>query len=392
MIRIWHIATHTTNIGDGALISGIHQTIREDWNVPVEFIPDCLMEYQNYWGNKRYDQALVDKINTSCNLLLVGGGGMLDGGRGDRNAGMGFDLPYDLLQKIVVPVVFYAVGYNLFDKQIYWNLGKLRRHIKYVTAQSNMMFSVRNDGSLARLQDVLGTDAGGIIEVPDPGMYVPTADTDHPEILQGKDNILVQIAGDNPFSRFSAGLWRYVPVVGKRVLEWRQLQQFKNLGKALECVAKKRDVNYILCPHLVRDYTVTGKFVDNINKGFSRFSFNSTGIQRGACAAQTFFDVYTKVSLVIGMRGHSVICGVGLHTPTIALTSHSKVKGFMSALGLSNRIVDIADPNLANSLDRMVHDILDNRREEVQRLKFIRKECREKTRIFNRKILELVAT
>ena len=374
------------------MVAGVQQTIREDWGVPVEFIPDCLMEYQNYWGNKRYDQALVDKINASCDLLLVGGGGMLDGGRGDRNAGMGFDLPYDLLLKITVPVVFYAVGFNLFDKQIYWNLDKLRRHIKYVAAQSKMIFSVRNDGSLARLQEVLGDDADGIVEVPDPGMYVPTTDTDHPEILQGKDNILVQIAGDNPFSRFSAGLWRYVPIVGKRVLRRRLLQQLQYLGKALQAIAKKNDVNYILCPHLVRDYTVTGKFVDNINKGFSRFNFNSTGIQRGSRAAHSFFDIYKKVSLVIGMRGHSVICGVGLSTPTIALSSHSKVKGFMNAVGLSDRIVDMADPDLVSSLDRMACYILDNRQDEVQRLKILRENCREKTRIFHQRILELVTT
>ncbi|WP_330178279.1 polysaccharide pyruvyl transferase family protein [Candidatus Vondammii sp. HM_W22] len=149
---------------------------------------------------------------------------MLDGGRGDRNAGMGFDLPYNLLRKVCVSTVFYAVGYNLFDKQIYWNINKLRRHIKYVIRQPNMIFSVRNDGSLARLQEALGHDADGIVEVPDPGMYVPTTDREHPEMLQGYDNILIQIAGDNQFSRVSAGFWLHVPVFGKKILERRQIK------------------------------------------------------------------------------------------------------------------------------------------------------------------------
>jgi len=392
MIRIWHVATHTTNIGDGALVLGIQQTIREDWNIPVEFISDCLMEYNNYWGNKKYDQALINNINTSCDLLLIGGGGMLDGSRGAKNSGMGFDLSCDLLQEITVPTVFYAVGYNLFDAQIYWHLNKLRRHIKYVAGKSNMIFSVRNDGSLSRLKEVFGNDADSIVEVPDPGMYVPTTISNHPEILSGKENILIQIAGDNPFSRFSVGFWRYMPILGKKILERRQVQQLRNLAKALHRISRKRKINYILCPHLLRDYTVTGKFIDSMSKDFSRFSFNSTGVQRGSHAAKSFFDIYRNVSLVIGMRGHSVICGVGLNIPTVAISSHSKVKGFMSALGLSDRVIDIADPNLASRLDHMVCGILDNGPEEVKRLKIIRKKCREETRIFNQRILKLVTT
>lgn len=103
-----------------------------------------------------------------------------------------------------------------------------------------------------------------------------------------------------------------------------------------------------------------------------------------------FFDAYKKASVVIGMRGHSVICGVGLNTPTIALSSHSKVKGFMNMVGLSDRVIDMADPNFVNLLDRMVCEILDNRLDEVPRLKIVQKKCREKTRVFNQRILALL--
>lgn len=390
MIKIWHVATHTTNIGDGALVSGIHRTIREDWDRPVEFIPDCLMEYENYMGNKRYDDALVARINTDADLLLIGGGGMLDGGRGDKNTGMGFDLPLELLEKIKIPVVFYAVGYNLFDKQIYWNLDKLKNYIEFVVAQKNVLFSVRNDGSYERLHEVLGGKISGLIEVPDPGLYVHTVDTEHPELLHGKENILIQLAGDNPFSRFSAGVWKYVPIFGEAVLKKRQIEQLCALGAALENISGKRNINYVLCPHLLRDFTVTGKFVDAIGRGFSRFTFNSTGVQRGTTAAGHFFDIYKNASLIIGMRGHSVICGVGLNTPTIALSSHSKVKGFMEKVGLSDRIVNLGDSGLVERLEKMVIEILDKRSEEVHRLRKISDDCRLKTREFNRRILRSV--
>ncbi len=390
MIKIWHVATHTTNIGDGALVSGIHRTIREDWEMPVDFISDCLMKYENYMGDKKYNNDLVDRINDCADLLLIGGGGMLDGGRGDKNAGMGFDLPLELLKKIRVPVVYYAVGFNLFDNQIYWNIGKLKKYIEFIVSQPNMLFAVRNDGSYERLYDAFGGRVNGFIEVPDPGLYVPTVDSEHPELLDDKVNILIQLAGDNPFSRYSSEFWKYMPALGKMLLRKRQNKQLRKLGIALQNISVQHDVNYVLCPHLVRDLTVNGQFISSIERGFSRFSFNSTGIQRGVEAARNFFDIYKKASLIIGMRGHSVICGVGLNTPTIALTSHSKVKGFMEKVGLSDRIIDISDPRIVERLEKMVLSVLENAVEEKNKLKNIYEECRLKTRKFNQSILNLV--
>lgn len=391
MLRIWHVATHTTNIGDGALVLGIQKTLREDWGVPIDFVSDCLMEYENYWGEKKYDLELVSNINNKSDLLLIGGGGMMDGGRGANRSGMGFNMPLDHLKRIKVPVVYYAVGHNSFAKQIYWHAKKLRGLVDFVLNQEKMLFSVRNDGSLGRLKTLLKSDLNNMWEIPDPGLFVPTKENTHNSFSNDKVNILVQLAGDNPFSRFSSGTWKIIPKIGRMILKKRMHQYLQNVGDALQKVAKKKPVNFVLCPHLVRDFSVLGKFTDSIPKGFSRFNFNATEILRGAEAAPKFFDLYRKADMVIGMRGHSVICGVGLGTPTIALSSHPKVRGFMESVGLEDRIVEINDRHLALNLSQMVNRVMENREKEMDRLSAIRDECRERTKKFHEKMFQLIA-
>lgn len=390
MIKIWHTATHSTNIGDAALICGIHSTIREDWGEAVEFIPDHLMRYDTYWGSKKFDIDLVEQINSKSDLLLIGGGGMIDGGRGNKGTGMAFNLPFPLWGEIRVPIAFYALGQNLFPNQRYWHSIKLLQLINYAASKENILFSVRNDGPLERLKAMFSTPIAGVEEIPDPGLYVPTQNVDQAVLCPEKINIVIQLAGDNPFNRFGCSYWKYVAVWGKRVLRDQMRQYFKKVGKALQEVAKDYPVNYILCPHLVRDFFVLSEFVACIPTGFSRFNFNVSNVLRGVNQAPVFFDLYRKADIVIGMRGHSVICGIGVGTPTIGLSSHDKIKGFMDSVGFHDRMLEIKDPGLESKLAKTIATVIQNREGEKQRILKAYNQCREKTAQFNKKIFNLL--
>lgn len=391
MIRIWHTATHTTNIGDGALVSGIQNTLSEDWSSDIEFENDCLMQYENYFGQKKYDLNLVDEINNKSNLLIVGGGGMMDGGRGDKHSGMGFDIPQSLLDKITVPVVFYALGFNLFEQQIYWNKDKLKQRIEYLLDRPNTLFSVRNDGSKQRLEQFIGRADERIIEIPDPGMYVIPEQAPHETIRPGELNVIVQLAGDNVFSRFGLGSLKYLSRFLRQVIKKRQRNSFIKLASVLERLSLEQKVNYILCPHLVRDFDVTAEFISVLKRSFARFNFNCSPVLRGTRDAGKYFSIYNQSDLVIGMRGHSVICGVGLGVPTIALSSHPKVRGFMQKVGLTDRIVDVNDKLLNDKLTTIIHEILNDKLNERARLANIKAECRNKTKAFHDEIISLMS-
>lgn len=390
MVRVWHIATHSTNIGDAALIQGLQATIKDDWGVPVKFIPDTLMEYQTYWGNKRFDAELVARINSESDMLLIGGGGMLDGGRLNKETGIAFNLPLHLFDKIKVPVVFYAVGHNLFPNQYYWHTGQLRQLLVRITAREDRIFSVRNDGTLGRLRRMLSSDLEYVEEIPDPGLYVPITNITHSCLVPGRTNILIQLAGDNPFNRFRRHLWKRMPVAGDLVLRRAMRRCFIRIAKALQKIAQDFPVNFILCPHLVRDFSVMGEFVACMPASFCRFNFNASETLRGTTQSAAFFALYRKADMVIGMRGHSVICGVGVGTPTIALSSHDKIKGFMNTISLQDRVIELNSSTLQYQLENTISAILRNMAREKQRLAEILGRCRKETKEFHQKMLRLV--
>jgi polysaccharide pyruvyl transferase WcaK-like protein len=389
-IRIWHIASHTTNIGDGALISGIHSTLREDWPRPIEFINDNLMEYADFWGSNEFNRELVKRINEESDMLLIGGGGMLDGARVHRYTGMAFNLPYQLWQEIKVPVVFYALGFNLFRSQHYWHKNSLKQTVAYILSNHRMLLSFRNDGSLYRARQSLNVKWQHAYDIPDPGLYVPLEDTNHPVLLKNKMNILLQLAGDNPYFRFNYPLWRFVPHVGKRVLEQRVRQYFDRIGKTIEALLKNYDVNFILCPHLVRDFGIMSDFISCLSPSVSRFHFNASGVLRGTSQASVFFDLYRKSDLIIGMRGHSMICGVGVGTPVVAISTHDKVDGFMHSVALDDRLVQLSARDMSSKLLDIVSHVINNREQEKKRLSKIKKKCREVTRMFHMKMFGLI--
>jgi polysaccharide pyruvyl transferase WcaK-like protein len=389
-IRIWHIASHTTNIGDGALISGIHSTLREDWPGPIEFMNDPLMEYTDFWGKKEFNRELVERINGECDMLLIGGGGMLDGARAHHRTGMAFNLPHPLWREIKVPVVFYALGVNLFRSQRYWHKNQLKKTIAYILSNSRMLLSFRNDGSLHRAREILNGELQHAYDIPDPGLYVPLKDTDHPVLLEDKINILFQPSGDNPYFRFNCPYWRLIPLAGKHILERRVRKHFTQIGKAFEAILNKYEVNFILCPHLVRDFGVMHDFISCLSPRVSRFYFNASGVLRGTSRADVFFDLYRKSDLVIGMRGHSVICAVGVGTPVVAISTHDKVDGFMHSVALEDRLVQLPATDKDSKLLDVVRQVIENKEQEKQRLADIRKKCREITRMFHMKMFELI--
>ena len=217
-IKIWHIATHTANIGDGALVNGIQTTLKQDLEEEIQFHNDCLMYYENYWGNKKYDQELVDQINEEADLLIIGGGGMMDGRRSRKHTGIGFDLPLNLFEQIKIPIVFYALGFNLFKGQFFWNKPALVKLLQFAARRKDCLFSVRNDLSQKRLQELVGVDtARCVIEIPDPGLYVETKPTHHAEFSESNPNILIQLAGDNTSARYNQSTVARLPFVSNRI-------------------------------------------------------------------------------------------------------------------------------------------------------------------------------
>jgi len=383
---IAHIATHSTNVGDGALIDGLQNKLKQLVDRQLLFLNEDLMDFTLY-RHKRFDYSYVNWLNRSADLLIIGGGGMIDGGK--KNVGSGLALPFDLkvFSKLKIPAIFYAVGHNLFPGQRFYHKEKLRATIR-ATVDNNGLFSVRNDGSKKRLQILFDDPLPEVWSVPDPGLYVTTRKCLIPQIRGNTYNILLQLAGDNlnrRFRRTSSTVRLFSRIVSAGM---DPLAQFlTGLQSALEQLASEFEINIILTPHVTRDLKIMSEFIAKLGKKFERSVLNVYGVLRGKQYAPNFFEIYRQVDLVLGMRGHSIIAAVGLDTPVIALSSHAKVEGFMEECGLKEYIVGVRDPDLKERIYSLSKRLLQDPSDwKAQRRKAMMR-FEAETAEFNREII-----
>lgn len=364
---IAHIASHTTNIGDGALIKGIQSTLTEDLKTEINFINHCTWDFTNY-GSRVFDRNYVDWVNDNADMLIIGGGGMI-GGHRRQISGVNLPIQPGALKHLKIPLVFYALGHNLFPGQKLENAEALKSLLMSVK-EINGLFSVRNDKSLDRLRRDLGADAvKDVFEIPDPGAFVPFGSSKQLNVREDKINIVLQLAGDQFARRAGNKKQSLIYKILKRLGQPNKQDKitiWHSLANAFQQISQKHNINIILAPHILADLTVSGMFVSaaketsKLKNYLNRALMESTAVYRGTEHTSHFFDIYKQADLVIGMRGHSSIVAVGAGTPFIGLVSHAKVAGYLEECGLSDWMVSFDTPELEDRLINLSEELIKN--------------------------------
>lgn len=402
-MKILHLANYnSTNIGNGALIFGTERVLQEDLGGDVSFIAEPWDDY-TLLGHRRFDSSFVNLINHKSDALLVGAAVMLNGRADFKNAGMRVDLPYDLWPGISKPICFYAISYRIWPNQRYHNLVQFQRTMDHVLNSPRILFSVRNDGSKAWLESLLGYSSDKIVPIPDPTLYVPTRDASHPELASGMVNVVISLNNEDEIYRFGGATreraWQYLaPWVHEKQLLWawryvpgweaRKKRFLGSLARALERLSREWDLNLILCPHYFDDYRIIGEFVALCSRRLAYQLMVSSGILK-VPQAPYFYDLYAKADVALSMRVHSMTPAIGLGTPCVALVSQPRMSAFMDDAGLQDFAVGIFDPDLEEKVYRLLSYCLSNREHVWCRLQAARSKMRERTAAFNQRVTSL---
>jgi polysaccharide pyruvyl transferase WcaK-like protein len=345
-LEIVHFAYHNINIGDGAVVAGIRRHL--DAAFPDHrYVARDLIDFAGIDGDASFDAGDL----RSDQLVLVGGGGVIDGSSQRIRSGMAFPMSGEELRSTPARMAYVALGYNLFPGREL----RCREALADVVAacrERSFPFSVRNDGSLERIREQLGSVADEVVEVPDPGFFVPARpDAEIPAFLgdgSQRPVVVVQLAGDNLKRRMSRpesrpqGWW-------KRRKSEDPVEAFLDTMAAFVCrLIQEYGARVLIAPHITRDFTITGKLLDRMPQALCRPSVEVMNVTHPR-HADYFFEAYRRASLVVGMRGHSVICAVGHRVPCLAISTHDKVGGFMEKCGLSDWSLE-PGPELAERL------------------------------------------
>ncbi|MCL4821089.1 MAG: polysaccharide pyruvyl transferase family protein [Vicinamibacteria bacterium] len=373
-LRVLHAATHGHNIGDGALVAGIHATLAADLGRELAITEIDVLGHKLRRERDMLPAARYAQLEPELDLVLVGGGGLIEGGPGNYLSGLNFGFDLGLLERARVPWVFYALGANQFRHTRFFHRDRLRRLLSLVEAKG-LLFSVRNDGSRERLQRLVGRELPFVHSIPDPGLWVPTRQQALPEFAPDRPNLLVQLAGDRPWQRL--GGWR------GRLRRLAGLDPLAALARTLAALARERGVRLVLCPHLVTDLELVARFVSLLPMQVARDAVTLSPVLKGAAGAPDFFERYRRADLVVGMRGHSAICAVGLGTPFVGLATHDKIGGFLADVGLADWSVDLeTDPGF-DGLRPLLEHLLDDLPAARSRVRSALPALRQRTRDFH---------
>lgn len=323
----------STNIGNGALILGAERVLDEDLADRIQWVREPWDDYT--FDKLSFDRTFVDKVN-QYDGLIVGGAVTINGRHYLPHAGMRYDLPLELWPEIKKPVVFYGISYRHWNGQEFHHADKLRAAVKYAVDAPNIFFGVRNDGTKAWLEQLTGTQSEQIVEVPDPGMYIPVLEKHiFPELDPSKLNVILSFNDEDREFRFAS--------------EDRRMEIIRSVAGAIEQFSQEEMLNIILVPHYFDDYQMMSDFISCIKPQLAHQCIVSTGLCKVG-NTQKFYGRYCQADLVVSMRVHSMSPSIGLGVPVIPLTTQSRMTIYLENAGLTELGVDALEGDFSERL------------------------------------------
>jgi polysaccharide pyruvyl transferase WcaK-like protein/SAM-dependent methyltransferase len=331
-----HIGSHNINVGDGAISHGLRRSLLSMHEGTINFFAIDIVDYIN-------PDLGPDMINHyKPDLVIVGGGGTIDGHKSRTKTGTALDLSKKDLLKVNAPIMFCGLGHNKFRDQEFFNADVLDSFILFCRDEG-MPFSVRMDESKKRLSKIISQDALDYIEsIPDPGFFIEGSNKTIPHVHPLADKYaVVQIAPDG---------------IKNRLGDMSTDDFLKQIRQTIVNLVAEHKLFIVLALHTLDDAAIVPFVLKELPQHFVRSNIMITGVYHPLYAID-FFSIYEKADLVVGMRGHSIICPTGMGTPVIALSTHDKVEGYMRELGIDDWMVN-PSMELAEEVTQMAGELV----------------------------------
>lgn len=284
---------------------------------------------------REVDMALVERINSSADAVVIGGGGLfLQDTNPNRLSGWQWKISAEALAAIEVPLIVYALGDNRFPGQPEFD-ELMRTHVSQVLDQS-VFFGLRNTGSIETMSRFLGIEEDGMGESSN----------------SRTDSIRFQ-----PCPTTIAGLL-YEPLLGRRpdpsqkVLAIQMLVHPRQeaagydaevihratIEAARTLVAKGWTI--LSVPFHPDDAEVSQQLIAEVPEIEEvRLYGSDVGFFAG-------FDLFATIPYVLGGRGHAQMIPFGVGSIPISLDLHAKLGYFAHDIGHPEFVVPVGQEGM----------------------------------------------
>ncbi len=258
------------------------------------------------WESKHISSAVtaesIDQINQTKGLIIGGGGLFLKDTNPNNLSGWQWPCSDEMLEKIKVPIILFAVGYNRFRGQDDFD-PVFTKSIQGFAKKAEYI-GLRNFGSINAIKNYLPEN------LHDKLRYQPCMTTYLAQLYptlcdySNKENfVAINAAFDRSHLRFGA-----------------------NIGKILSAIAKtaKKLSNYYpikFYSHMISDEAFI-PFLQSYNVKYELVRLINVH-------PSEIIKAYARPKLAIGMRGHAQMIPFGCNTPVISIVSHNKMQWFL---------------------------------------------------------------
>jgi polysaccharide pyruvyl transferase WcaK-like protein len=320
ILRLVHLGLHNNgNAGDTLLFPAIRALLQKHL-APIEF---TLIHVRN-----AVTQELIDLINAHDGVIIGGGGVLLKDTNYNQISGWQWPCPLDMMEKIKVPIIVFAIGYNRFREQEEFDQ-IFNQNINFLVDKA-AFFSVRNNGSVEAIRSYVK-----------PSLY---------------DKVIFQPCPTTLLSRFYPYEKPFSSPTDEKILAlnipfdrsnlrycYQESGIFKLLAEAIrEIEIKNEKWKVVLYNHLDIDKEAAvwlGKY------GIHLPQLNLQGMPPAKV-----IQWYNHASAVIGGRGHAQMIPFGLNLPIFSLISHNKIRWFLNDINHPKWGEEILSPLLKDAI------------------------------------------
>jgi len=399
-LKLIHLANfNSTNIGNGALISGLEHLLNEDFPRKIEWKQEPWDDYT--FGFRKFDRRFVDLVNAHDGLF-VNGAVAIHGRAYLKETGMRFELPLAMWTEIKKPVIFYGISYRHFQGQPFHNQEALCGYLAFLASRPNVFLGVRNDGTRKWLGQTLRLEDDvlkAVHEIPDSGVFVQARRGDYPEIAPGRPVMIFSPNGEDAPYRFGDpnrhGCRQRGYVLNEEKepgleFHWQtnRARLAHALKNALTTVLKRTDAQLLLVPHYLDDLKFIADLVESFEPQVAHQMTITTGLMRVAGTAR-FYGRYAAADMAVSMRVHSMSPCIGLGVPMIPLVTQPRMWDFLANVGLDDLAVDAFAEGLETELTEQCLQVLDDPGERRERFMQARKRMREEVKAINSMIFRM---
>ncbi len=345
-LRLLHIASFSGNIGDNANHMGFRPWFEQQVGAPTTWTNLEIREF--YWGDRQWDEALVDFIN-SHDMLIIGGGNYFELWVEQSPTGTSIAIDQKLFDKIKVPVFFNALGVDPGQGVPDVSRQHFTTFLDKLLGSDQYLVSVRNDGARENLRQHIGpTYADQVYDLPDHGFFIEVpegAKSWTPE--NGMQRVAINLACDMSETRFS----RFE----------NQAAFAREMAAVVMALAKRfPQTQFCFVPHIFRDLEIISQVIGFLDDRLRRRRLFVAPYDTGDAAARRILSLYNAADLVMAMRFHANVCPMALGRNVLGLNCYVQIENLYRGLNLTDQLVNISQPGFGRDAIRTAENVLSN--------------------------------